>query len=66
MKKQNNKINYYRLRQAELHEEAIDWQRSLYDFIDYSYSEWQEFYEHFYTMGKRYGLLREFRNEGII
>lgn len=43
---------------------AIDWQHFASE-TDYSYSdlfEWQNFFE---TYGKKYGLLREFRENGI-
>ena len=44
--------------------EAIEWQ---FDFWNHNYS-WGElayFEDDFYTMGKRYGLLREFRENCI-
>jgi len=66
MKNYNNKTNYYRQRQIELREEAIDWQESFANGFTYYWSEMIEFYDYFYTMGKRYGLLKEFKNEGII
>ncbi len=48
-----------------LREFAIEWQTRFSEF-NYSYYEladWQTFFEEY---GKRYGLLREFRENGII
>ena len=58
------KENYYRKRQGELRDEAIDWQN---DFGNHNYywseiADWQYYFE---TMGRRYGLLTEFRENGI-
>ena len=54
----------YAERKENAREIAIDWQieeseRSL------SYGELAEAGEYFYKLGKRYGLLREFRENGI-
>lgn len=57
--------NYYAKRQAELREEAIDWQREVSERAT-SYGELAEAYSYFETMGRRYGLLSEFRAEGIL
>lgn len=57
--------NIYRLKQAELREEAIDWQQSFNDY-KYSYGELAEWFEYFETEGRKWGLLREFRIEGIL
>ena len=45
-------------------QEAIDWQN---DFAkhNYSYGELAEFGEYFEKLGRRYGLLKEFRENGI-
>lgn len=55
---------YYELKE-KARQEAIDWQL---DFSNHSYSyyELMEFGEYFYKLGKRYGLLREFRENCII
>lgn len=55
----------YEERKNEVREEAIEYQ---YDFgnHNYSYLECANHTEHFYKLGKRYGLLREFRENGII
>lgn len=57
-------INYLRGK-ANAREEAINWQ---YDFANhnYSYAELAVFSERFEKLGKRYGLLKEFRENGII
>lgn len=57
-------MSYYTRKKAELRQEAIDWQ---YDFSNHNYS-WGELYywgAHFERLGKRYGLLKEFRENGI-
>lgn len=45
--------------------EAIEWQ---HDFADHAYTwgELADFGDHFRKLGKRFGLLREFRENGII
>lgn len=50
---------------AELRQRAIDWQNSSV-FHDYSYGELAIIQDYFERKGKRYGLLREFRENGII
>lgn len=52
-------------KKAILREFAIEWQNA-FDCFNYSYSdlaEWQAFFEEY---GRRYGLIREFRENGII
>ena len=57
-------MNYYRKRQDEVRQEAIEWQFKIseddtwYDAIGMQY--------YFEKLGKRYGLLEEFRENGII
>ena len=56
--------NYYQKRKNALREEAIGWQ---YGFGDYNYS-WSEivyYQERFERLGRRYGLLTEFRENCI-
>ena len=64
-KVKNMKKNIYRIKQTELREQAIDWQMND-EQMNYSYAELAEWYDYFYTQGKRLGLLREFRTEGIL
>ena len=55
----------YREKKAKAREEAIRWQAEFQDH-SYSYSElvyWQAYFE---KLGKRYGLTREFKENGII
>lgn len=61
-------MNAYQVRKEKAREEAIDWQS--YYFGDnspsmswYELAEWQERFE---ELGRRYGLLAEFRDNGII
>lgn len=49
---------------AAAREEAIEWQNNECDH-NISYGELAEAGEHFYDIGRRYGLLREFRENGI-
>lgn len=53
----------YAERQQDLREKAIFWQYAEYDWSYYELSLWNEYFR---ENGKRYGLLQEFRNEGII
>ena len=54
----------YSIRKAAARDEAIDWQYEIAD-KNISYSELAEAGERFYKIGKRYGLLREFRENAI-
>ena len=55
----------YAERKEKARNEAIDWQA---DFCNHNYywSELAYFSAHFEKLGKRYGLLREFKENGII
>ncbi len=57
-------MNYYNKRKEELRQQAIQWQL---DFSERTMSYFQLMMEqsYFYEQGKRYGLLREFRENGI-
>jgi hypothetical protein len=55
----------YRDKQATLRNFAIDWQSNFGEY-NYSWSElanWQSFFEEY---GRKYGLLREFRENAIV
>jgi hypothetical protein len=55
----------YRERKERARQEAIDWQL---DFANHNYS-WYDlmiYGDYFYKLGKRYGLLKEFKENGII
>lgn len=58
-------MSKYYEKKAEIREQAIMWQL---DFNNHNYSwlELANFGDYFYRLGKRYGLLREFRENGII
>lgn len=54
----------YEMKKEMARQEAIDWQNDFGNH-NYSYGELVEFGEHFEKLGKRYGLLKEFRENGI-
>lgn len=58
------KLSQYKRNQCILRNFAQQWQYDFHNF-NYSYGEllnWQNFFE---EMGKKYGLMREFRENGI-
>lgn len=57
-------MNKYQKNKERVRNEVIEWQNSFSNY-NYSYKELAEFQNYFETMGKRYGLLREFRENGI-
>ena len=54
----------YEMKKEMARQEAIDWQKDFGNH-NYSYGELAEFVMHFEKLGKRYGLLKEFRENGI-
>lgn len=58
-------MSRYQKSKEEVKQFAIDWQA---DFLNhnYSYSELAVFQDMFSRLGRKYGLLREFRENGII
>ena len=54
----------YAERKAEVRAEAIEWQADFGNH-DYSWGEVADWTNYFETMGRRYGLLTEFRENGI-
>lgn len=58
-------MNTYQKQKEKAMEYAIEWQ---YEFAEnsYTWSECAEFTELFKKIGKRYGLLKEFGENGII
>lgn len=55
----------YKTRKANARQKAIDWQN---DFGNHNYS-WSDlaFFSYYFTkLGKRYGLIKEFKENGII
>lgn len=57
-------MNTYQERKAAARETAIQWQYENMDY-QYSYEGLLILQEYFYKLGKRYGLLTEFRENGI-
>lgn len=59
------KTNRYQEGKAKARDEAIQWSCDFGEH-NYSYSELADFTDRFTKLGKRYGLLREFRENGVI
>lgn len=57
--------NKYYEKKAIIESEAIEWQHKFAD-ISMSYGDFAKVCTYFYKQGKRYGLLTEFRENGII
>lgn len=55
----------YQEKKADVREKAINFQQ-MFSECDFSYSEIIEYQNYFLKQGKRYGLLKEFRENGII
>lgn len=55
----------YNERKASLQDLAIDFSNSMIRGLDWSYGELATICNYFYKMGKRYGLLKEFRENCI-
>ena len=58
------KTNDYNLLKEAARQEAIEWQLTSGN-NPMSWKELAEVSKRFYTLGKRYGLLKEFRENGI-
>ena len=54
----------YEIKKEMARQEAIEWQNNLFNH-NYTYGELAEFGYHFEKLGRRYGLLKEFRENGI-
>ena len=57
-------MSYYEKRKEEVRQEAIDWSYEVADRA-MSYAELAEVQERFETLGRRFGLLTEFRENAI-
>ena len=57
--------NTYQQRKAAAREQAIDWQMWASE-QNLSYGELADFMAHFERLGRRFGLLGEFRENAII
>lgn len=55
----------YQEKKADVREKAINFQQAFSE-CNFSYSEIIEYQDYFLKQGKRYGLLKEFRENGII
>ena len=55
----------YKEKQADLEEKAIEWSVYFSQFA-WSYGEIAEIQDFFYINAKRYGLVKEFKDNGII
>ena len=55
----------YKIAKEKARQEAIDWQNNFI-LATYSFNELLEWENHFNKLAQRYGLLREFRENGII
>ena len=57
-------MSKYQEMKEKARNEAIDWQYNAVN-ENYSYGELAFWYAHFERLGRRYGLLTEFRENGI-
>lgn len=57
---------YYLEMQQKARNDAIDWQYAVWSNEESSFDELQEGYERFKKLGKRFGLVQEFRENAII
>lgn len=58
-------MNKYQIGKIKARNKAIEWQID-FELCNYAWSDLAYFCEYFTKLGKRYGLLREFRENGII
>ena len=58
-------MSKYEERKEAARQEAIEWQYSFND-TSYSYEDLAYYTRHFRKLGKRYGLIKEFEENGII
>ena len=57
----------YQEKKARAREKAIDISLNMYDeYLSISWGELQEITDKLYAIAKRYGLVREFRENGLI
>lgn len=58
-------MNNYQILKNKARQQAIDWQ-SDFENHNFSYSELADYQAYFATLAKRYGLVKEFKENGII
>ncbi len=56
----------YTERQSDLHDKAVEWSNTLGAYPAWSYGELGDIQSFFEQAGRRYGLIKEFRENGII
>lgn len=58
-------MNKYQKGKEKTRQQAIEWQKDFED-QDYCWGDLIIYQQYFEDLGKRYGLLKEFRENGII
>ena len=58
-------MNAYQMAKEKARNKAVEWQRGFCN-QNYSYSELADWEDYFSRLAKRYGLVKEFRENGII
>ena len=58
-------MNKYQQAKERAKQKAVDWQLKFSDNV-YYLSDLADFSAHFEKLGKRYGLVKEFKENGII
>lgn len=58
-------MNKYQIAKERARDMAVEWQSNFCD-QNYSYGELAYWQNHFERLAKRYGLVREFKENGII
>ena len=58
-------MNKYQQQKSKLRDFAIEWQRNLTDY-NYSMADFAYWGSYFYKYGKRYGILKEFKENAIL
>lgn len=58
-------MNKYQQAKERARQKVVDWQLTFSDNV-YYYSDLADFAAYFEKLGKRYGLIKEFRGNGII
>lgn len=58
-------MSKYEEEKEKARQKAIEWQREASEKF-YSYGELAIYNQYFFDLGKRYGLLKEFRENGIL
>lgn len=59
------KTNKYQIKKEEIKQKAIEWQNN-FESNNYSWGELTEIQANFEKKAKKYGLLKEFKENGII